>query len=112
MMGLDMYMRAINTTTGNEEELAYWRKVNELQGYMERHYNQENVERTFLDEKELSTILDDLNNNFDEEFVATKGFFYGDFAMSDDERRYTINAFQEALEYAKDGWKVYYTCWY
>lgn len=119
-MGLDQYLEVIPESEGKPEdseayeEIAYWRKFNELQGYFERHYNQKNCGHTELDEYDIKEILEVLDDKElrDKELIHTDGFFYGVDAYDDDRLNYTIEAFKEAYKRVLCGDKVYYTCWY
>lgn len=74
-MGLDQY-----ASTGDGDEVAYWRKHNRLQGWMENlwrenggdgEFNGVDVELTLEDMDKLETAIND------ETMPETIGFFFG-----------------------------------
>ena len=101
-MGLDQYAYS-EDSNGERTEIAYWRKHNRLQGWMENLYTDkgETLESTMMNK-----ILPE-----------TGGFFYGpdsykdyedqDGYKSDDEM--FINKAREELN---NGNKVIYFCWW
>lgn len=84
-MGLDQYATAVDEN-GNVEEIAYWRKHPNLQGWMERlwvekehpnaneEFNNLSVELTLDDLSELEVAVRN------QELPETTGFFFGNNA--------------------------------
>lgn len=126
-MGLDQHAfrvkkNTLKTPTDNgdrinddAEEIAYWRKHPNLQGWMEDLYfrkggkessfNCVDVQLTWEDLEELEK---DIN---EQQLPETKGFFFGD--NSDDYyKKEDLQFIEKALEDIKDGYEIYYTSWW
>ena len=118
-MGLDQNAYKVSQE-GERIELAYWRKHNRLQGWMEERYadkggagvfNCVDLELTEDDILDLEVAIDD------KELPATAGFFYGDdsYEWYDGEHG-DKEADQKFIKDAKaalgDGWKIVYSCWW
>ena len=139
-MGLDQYAYAKESEGAEEqEELAYWRKHNRLQGYMEKlwelkgrpnfnsptdngglgDFNCEPVHLTVTDIEQLEASI------YNKDLPETGGFFFGNdsFGWTDEDG----NPFEEGdyfhkdadLKFIKDaykaiaqGKKVYYSSWW
>ena len=109
-MGLDQYAYA-RKANGEEEEIFYWRKHANLQGWMENLYISKggvedfNCERVYLEEDDIDKLENDHRS-----LEKAEGFFWGASNKSDEERT------QEFIEIARDclknGWVVYYTSWW
>ena len=121
-MGLDQFAYRV-TEDGERTEIAYWRKHNRLQGWMENlwyetkknteEFNCVDMELNWEDVMQLATDIEKLN------LPDTRGFFYGSdsYALSLDNTTYedlpTDLKFIDACKIALDcGDKVIYTCWY
>ena len=114
-MGLDQYAyRVVAHDTENREEIAYWRKHPNLQGWMEQlwragggqgEFNCVDVELTVED---LDNLEDDITNNA---LPETNGFFFG--SDSDDyyaeQDREFIKQAREAID---KGYIVLYSSWW
>ena len=122
-MGLDQYAFArkgepirnrLETEYEVENEIAYWRKHPNLQGWMENlwrkkggegEFNCVEVELTFEDLEQLETAIERA------ELPETQGFFFG--FNSDDEYKENDQEFiREARQHIADGYKVVYTSWW
>ena len=98
-----------------KEEIHYWRKHPNLQGWMEELYyykggespefNCVNVQLTWED-------LEKLEQNIKEGLLPeTRGFFFGN--NSDEEyREETLEFVEKGLESIKNGYDVYYSSWW
>lgn len=125
-MGLDQYAYAVDNN-GEKEELAYWRKHPNLQGFMENlweskgrpSFNEDEnagglglsdfncvpVELTYED---LDTLEDAIVNDT---LPATNGFFFG--SDSDDYyKRQDLEFIQKAREALDSGLTVCYDSWW
>jgi len=112
-MGLDQYAMA-RKEGQDDQEIAYWRKHPNLQGWMEQLYREKggegvfncvDVELTFEDLERLEASIED------EELPDTDGFFFG--RNSDDHYREQDLAFiADASEAIDQGFKVIYTSWW
>jgi len=121
-MGLDQYAFRVDEN-GERTEIAYWRKHNRLQGWMENlwyeirknteEFNCVDMELNWEDVMQLATDIEKRN------LPDTTGFFYG----SDSYDYGSLNGvyedlpadlkFIETSKIALDcGDKVVYTCWY
>jgi len=112
-MGLDQFAYAVDNN-GEKEEIAYWRKHPNLQGWMENlwrskggtgEFNCEEVELTFQD---LDNLMDAIKGS---NLPQTKGFFFGDdkdyyYSQND------LNFVQEAKTAIADGYQVFYSSWW
>lgn len=112
-MGLDQYGSA-RKEGEPEQELAYWRKHPNLQGWMEQLYREKggegvfncvDVELTFEDLEKLETAIEDA------ELPSTEGFLFG--RGSDVQYRENDLAFiADASEAIDQGYTVFYTSWW
>lgn len=121
-MGLDQYAYTVDTN-GKKEEIAYWRKHPNLQGFMEnlweskgrpgdRNENSElgdfNCIPIELDYDDLAELESAVSNS---ELPSTGGFFFGD--NSDNEYKQQDMEFVHAARTALDnGCKVMYDSWW
>ena len=118
-MGLDQYAYS-EDSNGERTEIAYWRKHNRLQGWMENLYTDKGGMEEF-NTVDLELTLEDLDmlesTMMNKLLPQTGGFFYGpdsykdyedqDGYKSDDEM--FINKAREELN---KGNKVIYFCWW
>lgn len=136
-MGLDQY--AYSTDSNDEQvELAYWRKHNRLQGWMEQLW--EDKGRPFqgeldnnplgdfncvpleLTESDLDALEDDV---CEKALPETGGFFFGNDSFgwtTEDDEPYKgkdyhykpddLEFIEKARQAISKGQKVYYNCWY
>jgi len=98
----------------DKEEIQYWRKHPNLQGWMENLYNQKggkdefncaNVQLTWEDLEELEQDIKE------KRLPETCGFFFG--INSDEEyKEETLDWIQRSLDSIKDGYDVYYSSWW
>ena len=104
-----------STLLCKKEEIHYWRKHPNLQGWMEELYyekggesaefNCANVQLTWEDLEQLEMDIKDGN------LPETCGFFFGD--DSDEEyKEETLDWIQRSLDSIKDGYDVYYSSWW
>lgn len=123
-MGLDQFAFAIDNN-GEKEELAYWRKHPNLQGWMERLW--ENKGRPNLPEDHKENMLGDFNcipvelnsddiDDFEDavrgnSLPETGGFFFGE--NSDDYyKEKDLEFIQKAREALDAGLTVEYNSWW
>lgn len=123
-MGLDQFAYSVDSN-GNKNEIAYWRKHPNLQGWMENlwisrgrpgvvcesdpmglsDFNCIPVELTYED---LDTLQEDIKH---QHMPQTVGFFFGN--NSDDHYRdQDLEFIQKAREALDNGYKVYYDSWW
>lgn len=130
-MGLDMFLHAVKgddfTTqtdnavyrngdfTGEEKEIGYWRKVNCIHNWFHKlalekqpvdGFNCEVVEITYNEVIQL--ILDVCHGNVE----PVTGFFFGPQEVNDEDMLYTLKTMYTALQYIKQGYKIYYSSWW
>ena len=136
-MGLDKYAYATPQGTDSQEELAYWRKHNRLQGWMEQlwedkgrpnfddignpmgDFNCVPVELTLSDLEQLEAHI------VHKQLPETGGFFFGNdsYEWTDEDgnpfpegdyhyKETDLQFIQDAREAIEDGKKVYYNCWW
>ena len=133
-MGLDQYAyRRLPEETSEENiELAYWRKHNRLQGWMEQlwqHKGCPNEQEGGFNCVELEVTLSDLEqleaHIENKSLPETGGFFFGEdsFSWEDEDgkpfedgdyyyKETDLNFIREAREAISEGQKVYYSCWW
>jgi hypothetical protein len=126
-MGLDQYAYAREIIIEDDQdtpvniEIAYWRKHNRLQGWMEDlfrskfpdfegDFNCEEVELTLED-------LDKLESDIKQRALPeTGGFFFGDDSYSYPEQDgmtdYDLQFIEKARQHIADGDKVIYSSWW
>ena len=117
-MGLDQYAYCIKNFTNDEdkleensEEIGYWRKHPNLEGWMENLYYQKggneaefNCVNLWLNEEDILQLRKDIEDN---NLPEHSGFFFG---KSDGrEKDGDISFCNHALELIKKGYKIYYT---
>ena len=130
-MGLDQnaYCRHPGDLKEHEEEIAYWRKHNRLQGWMQALWEKKgrpnfdpetmggsmgvfNCVPVYLTVKDLEKLENDIN---DKKLPETAGFFFGEDSYQEYENYYKAEdlAF---IDIAKDklnkGYEVWYTSWW
>ena len=118
-MGLDQNAYKVSPE-GERVDLAYWRKHNRLQGWMEERYTEKGGEGEFncVDLELTEEDIDDLEVAIDDKGLpATGGFFFGDdsYKWYDGEHgdKETDRKFiKDAKEALDDGWKIVYSCWW
>ena len=85
-MGLDQYAYAKPSEDSEEQtELAYWRKHNRLQGWMEELYTRKGGMKEFncVDLEMTEEDINDLENAIDNKSLPeTGGFFFGNDSCS------------------------------
>lgn len=112
-MGLDQYAFT-RKDCQEDQEIAYWRKHPNLQGWMEQlwrekggegEFNCVDVELTLEDLEELNTAIEwgDL--------PATEGFFFGN-DCDDFYREQDLEFIADASKAIQQGYKVVYTSWW
>ena len=126
-MGLDQFAYIVepNQTLEQKEkgegqkELAYWRKHNRLQGWMENLYREKGGTEVFNCEDVVLTLedLDELEKAIsDRNLPETQGFFFGNDSYEDYEEwglKDTDEKFiREAREAINDGKMVVYSSWW
>ena len=130
-MGLDQYLYAINKkyvtyNTDGEilfsenrelEELHYWRKHPNLQGWMENLHRVKypnfsgsyNCEFTELLGEDLDRLTDNVKNN---KLPETQGFFFGYSSLDTDEINYDLIAIEKARQALENDYIVIYYSWW
>jgi hypothetical protein len=112
-MGLDQYAFAIDNN-GEKEEIAYWRKHPNLQGWMENLYISKGGQEEFncvpveLEHEDLDNLEQAVTNN---ELPDTQGFFFGgdsDEHYKEQDLKFIKNA-RDALD---SGLHVEYSSWW
>lgn len=141
-MGLDQYLFKTKQTpeqvlsddfdSDESEQIAYWRKHPNLQGYMKELWKQKypkrekqllkvdkdedvfnlgdvfNCERVFLTLEDLDNWEKAINNK---SYPETAGFFFGNNA-DEDYKEYDLKTIANAKEAIKKGYTVYYDSWW
>lgn len=127
-MGLDMYAfktkQPIDKPFGFEEspsdvtdELAYWRKFNNLHGWMKRLYEEKggtdefNCVRLLLTLEDLARLETDAKNKTN--LAPTSGFCFGGLTelVSEDQQE-ILDFVKKAQQAIADGYQVFYTSWW
>jgi len=118
-MGLDQNAYKVSQE-GEREAIAYWRKHNRLQGWMEQRYVNKGGEGEFncTDLELTEEDIDDLEVAIDDkELPATGGFFFGDdsyewYDGEDGDKETDRKFIKDAKAALDDGWKIVYSCWW
>lgn len=84
-MGLDMYLEKSKVNSKDYEEVAYWRKANQIREWFNSHleYGVENCEHTLVDKEDLEQLLEDCKKVLEDHTLAeellptSSGFFFG-----------------------------------
>ena len=116
-MGLDQYA-AVKDENGETQELAYWRKHNRLQGWMEELYTRKGGKEEFncVDLELTEEDINDLETAIeDRELPETGGFFFGNDSYSDYEGEYgykedDLKFISNARKALEEGRQVIYSC--
>mgnify|MGYP001164890503 FL=1 len=112
-MGLDQYA-SIRKDGQEDQEIAYWRKHPNLQGWMEQlwrekggegQFNCVDVELTFEDLEQLEASIEGA------ELPETVGFFFGN-SSDDYYKEQDLEFIADASEAIEHGYKVVYTSWW
>jgi hypothetical protein len=125
-MGLDQYAYA-RPIIGDDEEpvdidIAYWRKHNRLQGWMENLYRDKNPgsDRDFncvdleLTAEDLDRLEQDVTSK---ELPSTEGFFFGNDSYGNAEwqaekMKSDLQFIHDARQYLRDGYIIIYSSWW
>jgi hypothetical protein len=116
-MGLDQYATAVAATSkppfSTSSELAYWRKHNALEGWMENLYRLKGGKGQFNGKKvELTSENIDLLESvvIDDALPATVGFFFGEDSSEDPSKKEeTLKFIKDARSHLELGSKVFYS---
>lgn len=120
-MGLDQYISVTRKTTEQEEDFAYFRKMNALQGYFEQRFNIQNLEKVYLTMEIIDDILQKTKQVLHTHalaeaiFPVQQGFFYGSYSYDEyyfDSVQEVHDTFQELKRQWKQFSSAYYMCWY
>ena len=114
-MGLDQFAYA-RDKEGNVEELAYWRKHNALDGWMQNlyaevstctdEYDPFNGQELPLDREDIQLLFECVNRNL---LPETHGFFFGNDSRNDpDQKEITVQFINDALKALDEGKEVFY----
>jgi hypothetical protein len=122
-MGLDAYAYTKGKDATAGPEIAYWRKHNRLQGWMENLWHSKNPSggefncvKLFLTLEDIEALERDIEAK---DLPETSGFFFGNdsysyaeegkpYADYDADKKFIADA-KEALD---KGHEVYYSCWW
>jgi len=116
-MGLDQYAHT-KDSNGEDCEIAYWRKHNALQGWMENLWTiRTGKPADELNCTEFELTAEDLESLWAVveagDLPKTTGFFYGSDSSQDDWRKEKdLEFIKVALKAIDDGEKVFYSCWW
>jgi len=97
------------------EEVQYWRKHPNLQGWMEDLYREKGGEDEFncvnvqLTWEDLERLEKDIKG---ESLPETQGFFFGNSMGDEEEREYDLEFVEKALKSIEEGYDVFYTSWW
>lgn len=124
-MGLDQYAFAREINPDEAEpvdiDVAYWRKHNRLQGWMENLYRDKNPDdNSEFNCQEVEITLEDLDrlesDIKEKSLPPTEGFFFGDdsYGWNDQEGiiKYDLDFIRNARGYVMSGYKIYYSSWW
>ena len=115
-MGLDQYANS-RSSSGELSELAYWRKHNRLQGWMEALWTMKTgLSADELNCQELQLTMEDLEQLekciLHKTLPATQGFFFGSDSYERETDGYDLHFVQTAKAAIENGEEVIYSCWW
>jgi uncharacterized protein YfkK (UPF0435 family) len=112
IMGLDQYLNKV-VVTKQVQEIKRWRKNNQLQGWFEENFNQQNCVPTTLNKHNIE-MLDQLLAELKEASLPiTGGFFYGSEKMDKEEYEDLIKIFTAVhTDIIENSAEYEYDCWY
>ena len=103
-MGLDAYIYKIEEE--GETLVQYYCKNNQLQGFFEEHYDQENCEYTDITVEVCDKLME-------ANLRVTEGFFYGGFMMDKEQREEMNKLFMMIKDdITRNEAEYKYYCWY
>ena len=122
-MGLDQYAHAIHPATQRKAEIAYWRKHNALQGWMEKLWIEKgrpgaheeapeefNCVPVLLTSEDLDRLEQDVKAD---KLPGTSGFFFGESSELDEAKKHnTLDFIDEARLCILEGKEIYYNSWW
>lgn len=128
-MGLDMMAFAVKTKkrgrtdvnlreeldTNQGYEMRYWRKFNNLHGWMERLYREKGGKAEMFNCTNVRLTKTDLQRLWREApfLEATPGFFFGGLRDVDGDDVSDVRTFcADAIEAIRQGYKIYYDSWW
>jgi hypothetical protein len=84
-MGLDMYLEKRKVNSKKYEEIAYWRKANQIREWFNYHLENgvENCKHTLVSKEDLEQLLEDCKKVLEDHTLAedllptSDGFFFG-----------------------------------
>lgn len=115
-MGLDQYANS-RTSSGELSELAYWRKHNRLQGWMETLWTiKTGKPAAELNCNELKLTTEDLDqlkkSILHKTLPETQGFFFGSDSYERETDEYDLHFVESAKAAIENGEEVIYSCWW
>lgn len=124
-MGLDMYLKKrIKNSDYDREEVAYWRKANQIRKWFENHLKNgvENCQYTKVTKENLLDLLNDCKavlNNHDlaSELLPTQnGFFFGNTEYNEyyfEQIESTVKQIKNILEWTDfETYEIEYLEWW
>jgi hypothetical protein len=124
-MGLDMYAfktktvpdKQIDFEVDKKEEIAYWRKFNNLHGWMEKLYEKKGGTGEFncvpvrLENEDLDKLEADTRD--EKNLDPVEGFFFGHSdPLSKEDQEEIFEFIQDARKAITDGYVVFYDSWW
>ena len=125
-MGLDQWSFAVkkgcittavdfDTDGLEQEEVQYWRKHPNLEGWMEALYYKKggtkdmfNCATLLLTKEDFESLKKDVE---DGKLPTTEGFFFGD-SSDDYYKKETLEWIEKCFNLLRDGYDVYYSSWW
>lgn len=121
-MGLDQFAKIHNTETGEERDIAYWRKHNSLHGWMENLWKSKGCPGKVEGYEEFNVIplkltKDDIDQLAKDCFLdllpKTTGYFFGEDSRYNDHKMAETKKFiEDALSAIENGYEVSYLAWW
>ena len=114
-MGLDQTAYT-KDKDGQQCEIAYWRKHNALDGWMESRWRSKGNDHSWNNQEAELTLEDikDLEEDVrSDNLPETTGFFYGaDSRFDEFKKEQTLEFIEDAKVLLEQGEKIYYECSY
>lgn len=123
-MGLDMYLEKRRTNNEEYEEIAYWRKANQIREWFNSYLENgvENCEHTLVSKEDLEQLLEDCKKVLEDHTLAedllptSSGFFFGSTDYDDEyfeELEETVKMLEQILKETDfENEDIYYYEWW
>jgi hypothetical protein len=111
-MGLDQYLNKV-VVKKQTKEVECWRQNNQLQGWFEENFDQQNCVPTTLNRHNIEMLDKLLSELKKASLPITEGFLYGSDEMNKEEYEDLIKIFTAVhIDIIENDAEYEYNCWY